>query len=256
MARPFLHEGGRRRREHEASSWRRTAPRHAVFGEGGGAALAEEVGVPLVASIPLEPAVSSGGDAGADRSCSTTPDSPAGQAFTDLAGAPRRPSFLPPIEMAGCTARPSSTSSPPSRLEGWREPTVHSNAMTMEDIEAIKQVKARYMRCVDTKDWDGFPQTSSPTTWCGTRREGALRSSPVVTPGARLRGEEPRERGVRCTKGGMPEIALHLGDDRLREVVVRRRDPPGPDGRNAPRLGRCTKRPTRRWTATGASRRW
>ena len=24
------------------------------------------------------------------------------------------------------------------------------------DIEAIKQLKARYFRCMDTKDWDGF----------------------------------------------------------------------------------------------------
>ena len=26
----------------------------------------------------------------------------------------------------------------------------------MDDIEAIKQLKARYMRTVDTKDWEGF----------------------------------------------------------------------------------------------------
>ncbi len=38
--------------------------RHALFGEGGGAALAEEIGVPLVARIPIEPAVSTGGDVG------------------------------------------------------------------------------------------------------------------------------------------------------------------------------------------------
>src|SRR4029077_11270418 len=36
--------------------------RHAVFGAGGGAALAGEIGAPLVATIPLEPAVSQGGD--------------------------------------------------------------------------------------------------------------------------------------------------------------------------------------------------
>ena len=36
---------------------------HAVFGEGGGAALAEEAEVPLIGTVPLESAVSAGGDA-------------------------------------------------------------------------------------------------------------------------------------------------------------------------------------------------
>jgi ATP-binding protein involved in chromosome partitioning len=76
---------------------------HAVFGEGGGAALSEEIGVPLVASIPLEPGVSTGGDAGEPVALSA-PDSPAGRAFHDLA-ARIVGDLLPPIEMAGCTAR-------------------------------------------------------------------------------------------------------------------------------------------------------
>jgi ATP-binding protein involved in chromosome partitioning len=77
--------------------------RFAVFGEGGGAALAAEIGAPLVASIPLEPAVSAGGDAGAPLAWSQ-PDSPAGQAFRDLATRVVE-ELLPPVEMAGCTAR-------------------------------------------------------------------------------------------------------------------------------------------------------
>jgi ATP-binding protein involved in chromosome partitioning len=77
--------------------------RHAVFGEGGGAALAEEIGVPLIARIPIEPAVSSGGDAGRPVALDA-PDSPAGRAFADLA-AQITDTLLPPIEMAGCTAR-------------------------------------------------------------------------------------------------------------------------------------------------------
>jgi ATP-binding protein involved in chromosome partitioning len=77
--------------------------RHAVFGEGGGEALAEEISVPLVARIPLEPAVSSGGDAGRPVVLDA-PDSPAARAFTDLA-ARVVDELLPPIEMAGCTAR-------------------------------------------------------------------------------------------------------------------------------------------------------
>jgi ATP-binding protein involved in chromosome partitioning len=77
--------------------------RFAVFGEGGGEALAAEIGAPLVARIPLEPAVSAGGDAGAPLAWSQ-PDSPAGAAFRDLA-AKVVEELLPPVEMAGCTAR-------------------------------------------------------------------------------------------------------------------------------------------------------
>ena len=29
----------------------------------------------------------------------------------------------------------------------------------LQEIEAIKQLKARYQRCVDTKDWDGLADT-------------------------------------------------------------------------------------------------
>jgi ATP-binding protein involved in chromosome partitioning len=77
--------------------------RHAVFGAGGGAALAEEIGVPLLARIPIEAAVSSGGDAGRPVALDA-PDSPVGQAFAGLA-ASIADDLMPPIEMAGCTAR-------------------------------------------------------------------------------------------------------------------------------------------------------
>jgi ATP-binding protein involved in chromosome partitioning len=55
-----------------------------VFGSGGGAALAEKIGVPLIAQVPLEPAVRSGGDQGVPL-MATDPGSPAGQAFAALA---------------------------------------------------------------------------------------------------------------------------------------------------------------------------
>ena len=77
--------------------------RYALFGEGGGAALADEIGAPLVAQIPLEPAVSVGSDTGHPVALSA-PDSPAGTAFHGLA-ARIVDELLPPIEMAGCTAR-------------------------------------------------------------------------------------------------------------------------------------------------------
>jgi ATP-binding protein involved in chromosome partitioning len=77
--------------------------RHRLFGEGGGAALAEAIGAPLVARVPLEPEVSLGGDVGRPVVL-TAPDSPAGAVFHELA---RRiaEELAPPIEMAGCTAR-------------------------------------------------------------------------------------------------------------------------------------------------------
>jgi ATP-binding protein involved in chromosome partitioning len=77
--------------------------RFTLFGSGGGAALATEIGAPLVASIPLEPAVSEGGDAGMPAAWAN-PQSPAGQAFHALA-ARIAEELLPPVEMAGCTAR-------------------------------------------------------------------------------------------------------------------------------------------------------
>ena len=77
--------------------------RFALFGRGGGAALAEEIGAPLVASIPLEPEVSEGGDTGTPVALGA-PDSPAGAAFHTLA-ARLHAELLPPVEMAGCTAR-------------------------------------------------------------------------------------------------------------------------------------------------------
>jgi ATP-binding protein involved in chromosome partitioning len=77
--------------------------RFALFGEGGGATLADEIGAPLVARIPLEPEVSRGGDAGRPVARSD-PESPAGSAFHALAARVVE-DLLPPVEMSGCTAR-------------------------------------------------------------------------------------------------------------------------------------------------------
>ena len=76
--------------------------RIAVFGSGGGAALAERTGAPLVGRIPLEPAVGEGGDTGAPVSLTGT--GPAAEAFRELA-ARIATELLPPLDMAGCTAR-------------------------------------------------------------------------------------------------------------------------------------------------------
>ena len=72
-----------------------------LFGRGGGETLALDAGVPLIGSIPLEAAVSIGGDLGKPVALG---DGPAAAAFAAIA---RRISteVAPPVEMAGCTAR-------------------------------------------------------------------------------------------------------------------------------------------------------
>jgi len=74
-----------------------------LFGSGGGAALAGEVGAPLLAQIPLEPGVAAGGDTGSPLAMAE-PQSAAGQAFHLLAHR-LATEIMPPVEMAGCTAR-------------------------------------------------------------------------------------------------------------------------------------------------------
>jgi len=77
--------------------------RHAIFGSGGGAALADGIGAPLVGQIPIEPALSAGGDTGAPIVL-TNPASAASAEFAKIA-ARIVEELLPPVEMAGCTAR-------------------------------------------------------------------------------------------------------------------------------------------------------
>lgn len=77
--------------------------RFAIFGAGGGDALAADVGVPLVGRIPIEPAVSVDGDEGRPAVLGS-PDGAAAAAFRDLAEQIVT-DLLPPLEMGGCTAR-------------------------------------------------------------------------------------------------------------------------------------------------------
>jgi len=74
-----------------------------LFGEGGGEALATDIGVPLLARVPLEPGVASGGDRGAPLALEQ-PQSAAGRAFHELARVLAE-ELIPPVQMAGCTAR-------------------------------------------------------------------------------------------------------------------------------------------------------
>ena len=81
--------------------------RYPLFGAGGGAALAAEIGVPLLGQVPLEPAVSAGGDVG--RPVALGDEGPAARAFAAIAT--RLDEVVPQLEpvdgpdMAGCSAR-------------------------------------------------------------------------------------------------------------------------------------------------------
>jgi ATP-binding protein involved in chromosome partitioning len=76
---------------------------YALFGVGGGEALAREIGVPLIGRVPLEPAVGAGGDAGVPVAM-LIDGGPAAQVFHEMA---RRiiDDIAPPVNMAGCSAR-------------------------------------------------------------------------------------------------------------------------------------------------------
>jgi len=60
------------------------AKRYAIFGEGGGAELAEDLGVPMLAQIPLVPALREGADRGLPVTIAD-PDGEAADAFERLA---------------------------------------------------------------------------------------------------------------------------------------------------------------------------
>jgi len=74
---------------------------YALFGEGGGEACAREAGAPLLGSVPLEPLVASSGDTGEPVALG---DGPAAEAFRAIA-ARIVEEAVPPMEMAGCSAR-------------------------------------------------------------------------------------------------------------------------------------------------------
>lgn len=90
----------------------------AVFGSGGGQALAEEIGVPLLGSVPLDPALAAGGDAGEPVSLSD-PDSPASAAFGELVDRIVT-DVAPPIEMSTCSLR-GALARAGADLEGARQ---------------------------------------------------------------------------------------------------------------------------------------
>ena len=76
---------------------------YALFGSGGGQALADEIGVPLLGQVPLEASVGAGGDAGVPVALAEHPG-PAAQVFHAMAKRITE-EIAPPVDMAGCSAR-------------------------------------------------------------------------------------------------------------------------------------------------------
>jgi ATP-binding protein involved in chromosome partitioning len=73
-----------------------------IFGAGGGQRLADEIGVPLICSIPIDPGVARGGDAGNPVALDAT--SALAEVFADLAGSIRA-QIAPTSNMESCSAR-------------------------------------------------------------------------------------------------------------------------------------------------------
>jgi ATP-binding protein involved in chromosome partitioning len=73
-----------------------------LFGAGGGQRVADDIGVPLIGAVPLDPAVAAGGDSGTPVAIDG--EGPTADAFAAIA---RRvvEEILPLVEMSGCTAR-------------------------------------------------------------------------------------------------------------------------------------------------------
>jgi ATP-binding protein involved in chromosome partitioning len=75
---------------------------YALFGSGGGRALADEIGAPLLGQVPLEPSVAAGGDNGTPVALAGV--GPAADAFRAIAERIVTET-VPPVSMAGCSAR-------------------------------------------------------------------------------------------------------------------------------------------------------
>jgi len=56
-----------------------------IFGHGGGARMAEDMGIPFLGEVPIDTRVRTGGDEG-QPIVAAAPDAPAGRAFIDIAG--------------------------------------------------------------------------------------------------------------------------------------------------------------------------
>jgi ATP-binding protein involved in chromosome partitioning len=75
---------------------------HEIFGSGGGRRLADQIGVPLIGTVPLDPALGAGGDAGTPVALDDA--GPLAAVFAALAERVVT-EISPTVEMGGCSAR-------------------------------------------------------------------------------------------------------------------------------------------------------
>ena len=89
--------------------------RYDLFGKGGGAELAADLGVPLLGAVPLDPEVVIGGDEGSPV-VRAHPDSPAAAAFK--AAAKTLTELVPPADADSCTSRIAILEEQLAKLDG------------------------------------------------------------------------------------------------------------------------------------------
>ncbi len=67
--------------------------------------------------------------------------------------------------------------------KGWSMPSstweFHLREDVMDDIEAIRRLKAQYFRTMDTKDWEGMRQVFTDDVTVDTRATGGKRRDPA-----------------------------------------------------------------------------
>ena len=79
-------------------------------------------------------------------------------------------------------------------------------ATDLDDLEALRQLKARYFRLMDTKDWDGLAQVFTPDVEIDMRGEGGGVTSSVAEYLPFLR--QNIEHVTTVHHGHMPELTL------------------------------------------------
>jgi hypothetical protein len=85
-----------------------------------------------------------------------------------------------------------------------------TNIESLVAIEQIKQLKARYFRCMDTKDWAGFQAVFAPDATADFTREGGDRSRSSATGAANVTKliKDLVAPALTIHHGHMPEIEL------------------------------------------------
>jgi ATP-binding protein involved in chromosome partitioning len=104
--------------------------RYPLFGRGGGQALADEIGVPLLGQIPLEPHVAAGSDSG--EPVAVAGSGPAAVAFRSIAHQ-LVTETIPPVQMSQCSARRADDAD----QRGFTEVSVGADGVVIESVTPV-----------------------------------------------------------------------------------------------------------------------